>query len=151
MLWACDPMILWACGPSETPCPSRCVNPTARAFALRAEALAICRLGLPGWPCLGRGAPHWPPGYRGSEISSAPRTLYLSQASAVGMDGPGLAQGRGELFYISHTAKRGFGILVTAHWDMGCRWEFCEVLHASVRVWLYFRMFEVELKWRLES
>lgn len=31
----------------------------------------------------------------------------------MGMDRPGLAQGRGGLFYISHTVKRGLRILVT--------------------------------------
>lgn len=61
-----------------------------------------------------------PAGWRGTEISSfAPS--YLSQAGTVGLDRPGLEQGRGELFYISHTVKRGFRILVTVSWEMEYR------------------------------
>lgn len=148
MLWACDPVILWSCEPAAHLKHHVPLGALIRQAGFGAEGwgLAISCLGLPGWPCLGRGAPHWPPGYRGSEISSAPHTLYLSQASAVGMDGPGLAQGRGKLFYISHTAKRGFRILVTAYWEMGCRWEFWEVLNACVCVWVFPGIFEVELK-----
>jgi len=60
----------------------------------------------------------------------------------MGMDGPGLAQGRGEIFYISHTANMGFRILVTAYWEI---WE---VLHACVCVLVRFRIFEGELKYK---
>lgn len=58
-----------------------------------------------------------PGGWRGAEISSfAPS--YLSQAGTVGLDGPGLEQGGGQLLYISHAVKRGFGILVTVSGEM---------------------------------
>lgn len=96
-------LILWSWDPAahqKRLVPQRCINPARGAW----------RWGLPSYllpwppmmPCLGRGPPHWPPGYRGPVISSTPRTLYLSQASAVGMDGPGLAQGRAKLFNTSH-------------------------------------------------
>lgn len=50
----------------------------------------------------------------------------------MGLDRPGLALGRGELFYISHTAKRGFRILVTVNWEMECRSEFWEIVNVCV-------------------
>lgn len=116
---------LWSCEPAAHQKHHVPLGALIRQARLDAAGWgqAISSLGLSGWPCLGWGAPHWPAGYRGTEISGFV-TLYLSQASAVGLDGPGLAQRRGELFYISHKAKKGFGIPVTVRWEMGSRWKF---------------------------
>lgn len=78
-----------------------------------------------------------PTGWRRAEISSfAPS--YLSQAGTVGLGRPGLEQGRGELFYISHSVRGDSGF-----WSLSAgRWSIDESLARCV--WL--KMFEVELK-----
>lgn len=71
-------------------------------------------------------------GYRGTEISGFV-TLYLSQASAVGSDRPGLAQRRRQLFCISHKAKKGFGIPVAVRWEYELPGESCVFFYYRFR------------------
>lgn len=101
-----QPCVLWVCEPVAHQKHHVPLGELIRQAGLGAEGW-ICSYLLPRPPRMAllkqRGAPHWPPGYRGSEISRAPHTLYLSRASAVGMDGSGLAQGGKELLYISHS------------------------------------------------
>lgn len=106
-----------------------------------------------GPPSLGlRSSPLTRRGYRGTEISGFV-TLYLSQASAVGSDRPGLAQRR-RLFCISHKAKKGFWIPVAVRWDYrdgGGGISRVKVFHAfeTVRALASVSgLFEVELKSR---
>lgn len=101
-------VILWSCEPAAHQKHHVPLGALIRQAGLCAKGWgqAILCLGLPGKPGLGRGAPHWPPGYRGSEISSIPYILYLSQASAVGMDGPRLTQWE-ECYSTFHTQLRG--------------------------------------------